>query len=135
MAITISALPETVNLNLYAGDDFTLQLTVLDANGAMVDLTSGTVESQVRATPPGPVLATFDVTVDQPLTGTAVLHLTPDATATLPARAVWDVQVSFNAGANVTTLAAGVVTVTAEVTRDDVAIGVMRAAVVSGAAR
>lgn len=119
-ATIISALPEPVNLALYAGDDITLRVTVTDADGDPVDLTGATVESHVRATAAGPLAAAFESQIDDPASGVAFIHLTPDATAQLPARAVWDVQASFNDGANVTTLAAGTVTVAAQVTRDEV---------------
>jgi hypothetical protein len=118
MATTISAVPQAVNLSLYAGDDFTLKITVTEA-GMPVDMTKAVVESQIRATAAGPVLATFGVTQGDPASGTVFIHLTPANTEALPAKAVWDVQASFNSGANVTTLAAGTVTVTAQVTRDD----------------
>jgi hypothetical protein len=115
MAITVGALPAGVDVALYAGDDFEMTVKVSDANGNPVILTGTTPKSEIRATQAATVvLATFTVTTVDP--STYKLTLTGAITAALPASAVWDLQVT-DATSKVTTLAAGKVKVTAEVTR------------------
>ena len=117
MPETVTALPETVNLSLYAGDDITLELNIAGAEGEPADLDGAEIFSQIRPTPAGPLAAEFEVTVDAERPGTAYLHLTPEVSAALPSRGAWDVQISWNDGQNVTTMLAGSVTVAPEVTR------------------
>lgn len=110
---TVSALPAPIELALYAGDDFRLDLHVRDQiTGQDADLTGYTPSAQVRLTRADTeVLASFDATIDG---STVHLHLHGADTATLPTPAVWDCQL---AGTDVTTLATGRVVVGAEVTR------------------
>ena len=109
---TISALPATVDLALYAGDDFRFDVTVLDAAGLPADLTGQTATAQIRPARDSDVtLADFDTTIE----GNVIhLHLDHDQSIKLTPRAVWDVQI---AGSDITTLASGNVTTTGEVTR------------------
>ena len=109
---TISALPELIDLALYAGDDFRLDLAVADHYGQPVDLTGYTATATVRATrDAADTLAEFTATIE----GNVVhLHLAGADTATLTTPAVWDAQL---AGDDVTTLATGRVATAAEVTR------------------
>jgi hypothetical protein len=110
---TLSALPTPLDLALYAGDDFRLDLHVKDQlTGQDADLTGYVATASIRATR-GDVtaLATFAATID----GSVVhLHLAGADTATLPTPAVWDCQL---AGTDVTTLATGRVGILGEVTR------------------
>jgi hypothetical protein len=111
-ASTVTALPTVVNLNLYAGDDFYLDLTVTNPDGSAADLSTAVATAQVRAhtSAPDPPLATFTATI----AGNVIhLHLHSVDTATLTA-GVWDCQI---ATPDITTLVAGSVTVTGEVTR------------------
>jgi hypothetical protein len=128
MATVISAVPASVSLTLYQGDDFTLKVTVQDANGNPYNLTGLTPEAQIRATYASPVAAAFTCSVDAPATN-GIFHMTlaPTETEGLPPRGVWDVQVSTADGMHVTTLAAGTVQVTSQVTRDDSRVGVQPA--------
>ena len=110
---TISALPTVVNLLLYAGDDFYLTLTVLLPDGNPADLTSAVAQAQIRPAPGDPSISTFTAVV----TGNVVtLHLPAIESAVLPTSAVWDCQITETNG-TVTTLAAGNVTMTAQVTQ------------------
>jgi hypothetical protein len=112
--VDVSALPVTVNLKLYEGDDFTLALIVSNPDDTPADLTGCTPLAQIRATP-GDIdpIAVFVASVAG---DTVNLHLAGADSATLTAAAVWDCQITDTAG-YVTTLAAGTIAVTAEVSR------------------
>ena len=109
---TVGALPLPVNLLLYEGDDFFLDLTVTDSLGAAVDMTGATPTAQIRDVPDSPtLLATFTCTTT---TNVIHLHLPAAEAAKLSApAAVWDCQI---ATPNILTLVAGTVTVTPQVT-------------------
>jgi hypothetical protein len=108
----IDALPVTVNLSLYAGDDFWLDLAVTNPDGTEADLTDMAARAQIRARAGAPeVMATFDVE----LAGNVIsLHLTSTASADLSGNAVWDCQLTDG---TVATLAAGRVKFTPQVSR------------------
>lgn len=113
----ISALPLSQDLALYAGDDFYLDLTVTNPDSTNADLTGATPKSEIRVTAADTTaIATFIATVDAVNKNVIHLHLSHTSSAGLPAAAVWDCQIT-DAGGNITTLVAGKVTVTAEVTR------------------
>lgn len=109
--VTITALPATVNLSLYQGDDFYLDLTVTNPDSSPADLTGATATATIKASPTAPdIMATFSATI----TANVVhLHLPATEAAKLAAAAVWDCQI---ANPLVTTLAAGKVTTTLQVT-------------------
>lgn len=108
----ITALPQTVNLSLYAGDDFYMNLTVTNPDGSPADLSQATVLAQIRSAA-NLVLATFSSNV----VGNVIeLHLTSGASAGLPASGVWDCQITTPL-AGVTTLAGGTVSVTPQVSQ------------------
>jgi hypothetical protein len=112
------AVPQRVPLALYRGDTCSIVLRLWSDVGASVpvDLSGTEVTAQVRLTPDTTtVLAAFTVTVD---TNVIQLLLPPADTAVLPAQAVYDVQIDWNAdGALIQTVLAGPVSVTADVTR------------------
>jgi hypothetical protein len=115
MSQPVNATPQAVPLTLYRGDDFFLDLEVTDPGGAAADLTGATAEAQIRASAADvAVLASFDATV----TGNVVsLHLPSVEAANLTTKtAAWDCQLTDSDGI-VSTLAAGPVTITADVTR------------------
>jgi len=111
---SIERVPIIVNLLLYAGDDLGFALLVYDADGSDSDLSGATVRAQIRANPAaqqvaGEVLCTID--------GNAVqLHILGTVSQNLPGAAVWDCEMTR--GGMVTTLVAGTVRTTADVTRD-----------------
>lgn len=108
----ITSLPATVNLNLYRGDDFVLALTVSDSEGEPVDLSGAVARAQIRPTADGELAGAFDAVID----GNVVeLHLTSAISARLPLRAVWDCLIDESGF--ITTLAAGAITLVADVTR------------------
>lgn len=112
-AQVIERLPVRVDLHIYQGDDFYLNLGIDDSQVA-VDLTTYTPKSQIR-TKPGAVevVAEFDVTVKDATT--LALHLPTEESAKLPQTSSWDVQITDVTGV-VTTLAYGTVTANREVT-------------------
>lgn len=109
----IDARPKPVDLYLQAGDDITLEIAVVDQAGAVFDLTGYTAEAQIRGTADAPLSADFVGTV---LADKITLVMDSATTTTLPVKAVWDCQV-ISATGTVTTVAAGKVTVAAEVSR------------------
>lgn len=112
----IEALPAVVNLALYQGDDFTLRIDVMDSTGMPYDLGDAVPKSQIRVTPASPDIAgVFECSIEEG--SVLLLHLTPQVSSALPLNTVWDVQISRYDGARVTTLAAGAIMLTAEVTR------------------
>jgi hypothetical protein len=113
-ATTIQALPARVDLELYTGDDFVLVLTVTDQNGDPADLTGCVVRAQIRAELAAwEVAGIFAPTIEA---NRIWLHLTGQVSAGLPQRGVWDARLT-DREAQVTTLTAGRVLMTQEVTR------------------
>jgi hypothetical protein len=111
---TITALPTQVDLNLYQGDDFTMTLTVTNPDDSEVDLAETIVEAQVRKTANDEeVLARFTPAYSG---NVITLWLPGSESAKISGSAVWDCHVT-DAGGRITTLAAGKITTTAEVTR------------------
>lgn len=118
-ATLIGNIPLDVNLALYRGDDFDLDVIVTDASGQPFDLTGHTAAAEIRAdTVTDEVMATFTCTIS---TNVVHLHLDDLESAKLAGNGVWDVQITSAGGAGpagvVTTLAHGTVTITPDVTR------------------
>ena len=93
---TASAIPPTLDLSLYAGDDVTLTLTVTDKFGNPVDLT-GTLEAQIRKAHAQPVIQSFEVNTVTPASGVCYLTLTNVQTEALGldgGRHTWDLQLT-----------------------------------------
>jgi hypothetical protein len=111
----ITVLPAVINLYIYQGDDFYLDMLVTDQNGAAVDCSQSSPMSQVRLFPDDPdILANLSVVVDSTTINLLHLHLLAADSSLLPASAAWDIQLTVP---NVTTLAYGSVTVTMQVTQ------------------
>jgi len=107
------ALPATVNLTLYQGDDFTFRLAVYDAARQPADLDGATVRAQIRETAASEQVAgEFQPTIAASIIN---LHLTSAISAGLPARCVWDCEITIEG--RVTTIAAGTIDQIAEVSR------------------
>lgn len=107
---TVDVQPLTVDLKLYEGDDFSMDIVVTNPDGTPAVV--GTPLAQIRATTDSPVLATFTTTV---LDNMIHLYL-PGTLIDETLDGVWDCQVTDDQG-QVTTLVAGSVVTTAEVTR------------------
>jgi hypothetical protein len=111
---TIESLPNQVDLKIYRGDDFYLDLTVYDPDDTPSDLTGVTASSQIRASPgAAATLATLDAFVNG---NVITLHLKHADSATLPNNCVWDAQMTYGSG-DIITLAGGNITVSGEVTK------------------
>jgi hypothetical protein len=117
-ATTITAQPVAVTLNLYAGDDFSMVITVLNPDSTLLDLTGYTATGQIKNTPADvTALGAFTCTTGG-TAGTVTCNLANTVTAALPlspAHAVYDIQMK-SAGGLITTLVSGTLTVTAQVT-------------------
>lgn len=111
----INVVPETVDMNLYRGDDFAFQLTVTNADDTPADLTGETAEAQIRQTEDAadPPAATFTCTIT---TNVITLSLSNTQTRTLPPTGRWDCQLVSSSG-SIRTIVRGAVTVTPDVTR------------------
>jgi hypothetical protein len=109
---TITAVPVVVNLVLYQGDDFFVDLTVTNPDGSAADLTGVIAQAQIRAAPGAPdILASFTTSIT---TNVIHLHLPHTEAEKLSLNnCAWDCQI---VGLNVTTLTAGYVAVMPEVT-------------------
>lgn len=106
--------PLAVDLVLYQGDDFTLLLEVSTPEDEPADLTGASARSQIRVTPPAQeVSAEFSTSIEQ---NVIYLHLPNQEAAKLAGHFAWDCKVQYADG-QITTLAAGNVTATANVTR------------------
>jgi hypothetical protein len=112
--VTLTSLPQVVNLDLYRGDDFALRLTVNDPDEeTAADLSGAVVRAQLRTSSEADSTAgEFMVEiVDNVIT----LRLAAETSAALPGSLVWDVELDQNDW--VVTLIGGRVTVTPDVTR------------------
>jgi hypothetical protein len=110
--------PATHNITIFGGNDYVLPVNFEDTGASAIDVSARTYAAQVRAWPSGGVLATFDVNMTNAATGTVVISIADTDTATLAgevAEARWDMQ-QTNAG-TVTTVLAGTVTISQDVTR------------------
>ena len=108
---TVTLRPKTVNIAGYAGDTLTIRIHVSDP-----EYVAGAVwTAQVRDDHAGPVVATFNVVMED--AQTAILTLAAEDTAELGVfSGVWDVQAAQDPDP-VRTLAQGAVTLAADVTR------------------
>lgn len=110
--MTLSAIPVPVNLNIYQGDDLFLDLIVTNTDGTPADLSSAAAASQIRTSPGGALLATFNCTI----AGNVVsLHLSSAQAQQIQGNAAWDCQLIWLSGV-INTLVAGSVTAMRDVT-------------------
>lgn len=121
MANVVSQIPETMDLDLYAGDGAAIKFTVLNAGVAFP--LDGVLISQIKVTRADPEpLLTFGVDNSQLANGIVVIFLTGAQTASLISptgrnfRGVWDLQYTAT-GAEPITLVQGKVKCNADVTR------------------
>src|SRR5215472_3313565 len=91
----VTALPATVDLAIYQGDDLYLDVTVTGADGNPADVSSTAPMSQIRVRPTDvEVTATFTVAVDGTDPSLIHLHLPASESDNVPLNAVWDLQLS-----------------------------------------
>jgi len=110
----ITAWPATVNLRVFAGDDFTLGIVISDGEGDPLDLTGATARAHIRETVDADLAFEFAVTVNEP-DSLVLLHLQAATSAVLPPTAVYDCEINIDG--TVTTLIAGTIITRPEVTR------------------
>jgi hypothetical protein len=113
--VTITELPVMVNLVLYAGDDFAMQVEVFDAAGDPADLTGAVAEAQIRLAPDSPNVAGVFTPLVQEAAGIVVLDLAGDVSAGLGRISAYDCEIRL--GGRTTTLIAGTITMTPQITR------------------
>jgi hypothetical protein len=105
------------NLAIYQGDDYVADILVTDDDGTTpADLTGCAARSQIREdfSPASPLIAEFECVIEA---STITIALSHDITSMLTCpKYVWDIQVTDGNGW-VTTLLAGQVAVTKEVTK------------------
>jgi hypothetical protein len=106
--------PGTLNLEMTAGDDYDLVVTVVDAAQAPINLTGRTFKAQARQFTDSPDVVDFTIDTTGAATGQLTLSLAATATAVLKP-GVWDLQQVV--GGKTQTLLAGKLYVNAEVTR------------------
>lgn len=113
--IELSALPLTVNLTLYAGDDFAMTITVRDMAGEPYDLADAAIRAQIRVRPESEVVLGEFAAVT--LGNLIALQLVGVLSAALPALSVYDVELAEPG--RTLTLIGGQIRMQAQVTRDD----------------
>jgi len=109
--------PANYPLTVRIGDTETITLNLQDANGTAINVTGRTYAAQIRSTADSTtVLASFTCAISNAAGGVVTATLPAATTAALtPGVAVFDLQETN--GATVTTLLAGPVTITQDVTR------------------
>lgn len=107
--------PGKMDLSIYRGDSYKWQYTlwVDEAKTIPADLTGCTVKAEVRAGPGTAVITTLATSITMP--NKINVTLTAAVSATLPAAAKWDLQLTYTT-ADVTTIVAGAVSVTSDIT-------------------
>ena len=111
------------DLNIDQGADFTLLLTITQADGTTFDLTNFTFLSQIRPTYEGEIAATFECTALDLEGGILQLKLDADDTEALgDTEYRWDLvltEMSGEAVVQVIRLLAGIVNVSPSVSREE----------------
>jgi hypothetical protein len=109
-------MPGTANLAIYQGDDYAAVVTVMQGSGP-ADLTGYTAQAEMRtgAADCAPVAWEINAQVNPP--NFINLLIPASATALMSGSYCWDLQITDPTGL-VTTILAGGVTVTREITRE-----------------
>jgi hypothetical protein len=111
-------MPGLANLSIYQGDDYAALVTVAGTAGAAVDLTGYTAQAQIRLGPAdqNAVIVVEMITSVVP-PNSINLAIPHTITCLLSGCYVWDLQLKSPEGA-ISTVLAGKVVVTSEVTRE-----------------
>jgi hypothetical protein len=117
-------LPGRYDLNLYRGDSYEWQFHLFDdlLETIATDLTGALAASEIRDRPAGSNVTALTCLVLLPNVIEVVLAATQ--WSTIPARGVWDLQISFSAD-DVRTVLAGCVMVTTDVTESTPAVSTL----------
>jgi len=105
------------NLALYQGDDYSAVVTVTNGASGVPDLTGYTAQAQIRTAYADQQPAIACEMATEITANTITLAIPHADTVTLAGSYLWDLQIVDTAGV-ITTLLAGAVTVTPEVTRE-----------------
>src|SRR5262245_51558254 len=107
--------PWKMDLSIYRGDSYKRRctLSVEEAKTIPADVTGCTVKAEVRSGPGTAVITTLATSVTMP--NQINVTLSAAVSATLPAAAKWDLQLTY-ATSDVTTVVAGAVSVTSDIT-------------------
>ena len=90
----VSALPQVVDIGLYRGDDFFIDIEIFEPTGEATDLSSVEVLAQIRDSPDSDlVIAVFDSVIED---NVIHLHLTSAESTKLILEANWDCQTDTN---------------------------------------
>lgn len=116
--------PGKYDLNVYRGDSCSWRFTVWQDAAATVplDLTGVTPAAEVRNGPGGTIYVALPLTITS---NHVDVVLSAQNSQKLPAKGVWDLQLTFPNG-DVRTIVGGAVTVTADVTDSVVAPAMLR---------
>jgi hypothetical protein len=108
--------PGDYPLTLYRGDTYHWQFTLWtdDAKTVPADLTGATAKAEIRDTPGGSTIVATVCVITLP--NIVDMQLLAAASATLPPKGVWDLQITYTSSGSVMTVLAGQVLVTADVT-------------------
>ncbi len=94
--------PLVYDINIYAGEDYILGLTLTAGNNVPVDLTGYSFRAQFRSAPApaGAVFATFSTVVTNPTAGTLDIKLSHGWTASMAGKSgTWDLMQTDSTGA------------------------------------
>lgn len=110
-------MPSQANLALYQGDDYAAVITVTNSSG-VPDLTGCTAQAQMRVGPADIASAVVvEISAEVAPPNLINLEIPHGVTLQLSGQYVWDLQLTDPSG-TVTTILAGSVIVTREVTRE-----------------
>lgn len=109
----LSALPQRYDLGLYAGDYFSMNMTLMNKDGTIPNLTGYSSSAQIRDAPGGSLLASFGIVFTN---NVITLALQTEDTQNLSGDYVWDCEL-INPSGLIRTVVGGEVTVTVDVTR------------------
>ena len=105
--------PQALDLNIYRGDSGRFRVSVVDEAGAPYDISAAAWDCDIRPDADGALVTSLTVTpVDS---STIDVSLDAAQSAALEGDGVWDLEMTLNG--EVTTLLAGRVTVTKDVSR------------------
>lgn len=110
-----------IQLSFPQGDDVTYTFTLKDPQGNAISIVGASVESQVRQTYDGPLIASFTTQLVDPLNGKFSISLDDETTSTFPiinskTKFVFDVELTYSDGTK-NKIVYGNLIVTREVTR------------------
>jgi hypothetical protein len=111
-------LADFVELTIEQGATFSTEITVNDSNGSPKDLNDYTVRSQIRKSYYSTTATNFEIEINDPASGIALLELSANTTSNIsPGRYVYDAIIENNNTGVVTRIFEGIATVLPRVTQ------------------